>query len=176
MLDIRKLKELIRLMVENELTEIDLKDEKETVSLRREGSQAPVVQVSPAPAASPAAPAPAPAPAAPATPAAPAPAPAPAAPAPAAAPAAEPSPADTSNLEQITSPMVGTFYSAAKPESPAFANVGDTVTADTTVCIVEAMKIFNEIKAEQSGVIEKVLVSNGDSVEFGQALFLVRPA
>lgn len=170
MLDIRKLKELIRLMVENELTEIDLKDEKETVSLRREGSQAPVVQVSPAPVAPPAAPAPA----APATPAAPA--PAPAAPAPAAAPAAEPSPADTSNLEQITSPMVGTFYSAAKPESPAFANVGDTVTADTTVCIVEAMKIFNEIKAEQSGVIEKVLVSNGDSVEFGQALFLVRPA
>ena len=170
MLDIRKLKELIRLMVENELTEIDLKDEKETVSLRREGSQAPVVQVSPAPAAPPAAPAPA----APATPAAPA--PAPAAAAPAAAPAAEPSPADTSNLEQITSPMVGTFYSAAKPESPAFANVGDTVTADTTVCIVEAMKIFNEIKAEQSGVIEKVLVSNGDSVEFGQALFLVRPA
>ena len=170
MLDIRKLKELIRLMVENELTEIDLKDEKETVSLRREGSQAPVVQVSPAPAAPPAAQAPV-APAAPA-----APAPAPAAPAPAAAPAAEPSPADTSNLEQITSPMVGTFYSAAKPESPAFANVGDTVTADTTVCIVEAMKIFNEIKAEQSGVIEKVLVSNGDSVEFGQALFLVRPA
>lgn len=170
MLDIRKLKELIRLMVENELTEIDLKDEKETVSLRREGSQAPVVQVSPAPAAPPAAPAPV-APAAPAPPT-----PAPAAPAPAAAPAAEPSPADTSNLEQITSPMVGTFYSAAKPESPAFANVGDTVTADTTVCIVEAMKIFNEIKAEQSGVIEKVLVSNGDSVEFGQALFLVRPA
>ena len=170
MLDIRKLKELIRLMVENELTEIDLKDEKETVSLRREGSQAPVVQVSPAPAAPPAAPAPV----APAVPAAPA--PAPAAPAPAAAPATEPSPADTSNLEQITSPMVGTFYSAAKPESPAFANVGDTVTADTTVCIVEAMKIFNEIKAEQSGVIEKVLVSNGDSVEFGQALFLVRPA
>ena len=169
MLDIRKLKELIRLMVENELTEIDLKDEKETVSLRREGSQAPVVQVSPAAAAPPAPPAPAPA--------APVPAPAaPAAPAPAAAPAAEPSPADTSNLEQITSPMVGTFYSAAKPESPAFANVGDTVTADTTVCIVEAMKIFNEIKAEQSGVIEKVLVSNGDSVEFGQALFLVRPA
>ena len=122
--------------------------------------------MSPAPTAPPAAPAPV-APAAPA--------PTPAAPAPAAAPASEPSPADTSNLEQITSPMVGTFYSAAKPESPAFANVGDTVTADTTVCIVEAMKIFNEIKAEQSGVIEKVLVSNGDSVEFGQALFLVRP-
>ena len=160
MLDIRKLKELIRLMVENELTEIDLKDEKETVSLRREGSQAPVVQVSPAPVApAPAAPAPVPAPTAPP-----------------AAPASEPSPADTSNLEQITSPMVGTFYSAAKPESPAFANVGDTVSADTTVCIVEAMKIFNEIKAEQSGVIEKVLVSNGDSVEFGQPLFLVRPA
>ena len=166
MLDIRKLKELIRLMVENELTEIDLKDEKETVSLRREGSQAPVVQVSPAPAA----PAPVAAPAAAPAPAASAPA------APAPAPASEPSPADTSNLEQITSPMVGTFYSAAKPESPAFANVGDTVTADTTICIVEAMKIFNEIKAEQSGVIEKVLVSNGDSVEFGQALFLVRPA
>ena len=90
-------------------------------------------------------------------------------------PAPEPSPADTSDLEQITSPMVGTFYSAAKPESPAFANVGDTVTADTTVCIVEAMKIFNEIKAETNGTVEKMLVNSGDSVEFGQPLFLVRP-
>ena len=168
MLDIRKLKELIRLMVENELTEIDLKDEKETVSLRREGQQVPVVQVAPAvaPPSSVASASVAPA-SVPAPPAA--------VPGSAPSPASEPSPADTSDLEQITSPMVGTFYSAAKPESPAFANVGDTVTADTTVCIVEAMKIFNEIKAEQSGVVEKVLVANGDSVEFGQALFLVRP-
>ena len=165
MIDIRKLKELVRLMVANELTELDLRDEQQQVSIKRPDNSSPAaVTVVPgvpmvaAPAAPPVAPA------------------APAAAAPAAAPASEPSPADTSNLEQITSPMVGTFYSAAKPESPAFANVGDTVTADTTVCIVEAMKIFNEIKAEQSGVIEKVLVSNGDSVEFGQALFLVRPA
>ena len=168
MLDIRKLKELIRLMVENELTEIDLKDEKETVSLRREGQQPPVVQVAPASAHASSV---APAPVAPAS----APVPAAAVLGSAPSPTPEPSPADTSDLEQITSPMVGTFYSAAKPESPAFANVGDTVTADTTVCIVEAMKIFNEIKAEQSGVVEKVLVANGDSVEFGQALFLVRP-
>lgn len=100
----------------------------------------------------------APAPAAPAAPAA-------SAPAPAAAPAAE----DKSTY--ITSPMVGTFYSAPSPESPAFAKVGDSVKEDSVVCIIEAMKIMNEIQAEASGTIAEVLVENGQPIEFGQKLF-----
>ena len=172
MLDIRKLKELIRLMVENELTEIDLKDEKrdrQSPPGRFPGPRGPGVPGLPLP---------------PAAPSSQQHQPHLLPPARSGTHSSDPSRCSCRRalssrhiqLGAITSPMVGTFYSAAKPESPAFANVGDTVTADTTVCIVEAMKIFNEIKAEQSGVIEKVLVSNGDSVEFGQALFLVRPA
>ena len=71
--------------------------------------------------------------------------------------------------------MVGTFYEATNPESPVYVNVGDTVTDDKVVCIVEAMKVMNEIKAGVSGTIEKVLVKNGQAVEFGQPMFLVRP-
>ena len=67
--------------------------------------------------------------------------------------------------------MVGTFYSASNPDTPAFVKPGDSVSADTVVCIVEAMKVFNEIKAEKAGKIKSVLVENGDAVEFGQALF-----
>ena len=76
---------------------------------------------------------------------------------------------------EIVSPMVGTFYASPDPNSPSFVNVGDEVSDDTTVCIVEAMKIFNEIKAQCNGSIIKVLVSSGDPVEFGQPLFLVKP-
>ncbi|QKK10077.1 MAG: hypothetical protein HND58_03060 [Planctomycetota bacterium] len=72
--------------------------------------------------------------------------------------------------------MVGTFYSAANPDSDPFVAVGKSVSADSVVCLVEAMKVFNEIKAECSGTIERVLVNSGDSVEFGQKLFLVKPA
>ena len=72
--------------------------------------------------------------------------------------------------------MIGTFYRAPSPESESYVEIGDHVSADTVVCIVEAMKIFNEIKAETSGTIQKVLVSNGDAVEFGQDLFLVKPS
>ena len=71
--------------------------------------------------------------------------------------------------------MVGTFYSAATPDADPFIAVGDSVDPEKVVCIVEAMKIFNEIKAECSGSIAKILVSNGDAVEFGQDLFLVKP-
>ena len=74
----------------------------------------------------------------------------------------------------IVSPMVGTFFASSDPDSPAFVKVGDAIGEDTTVCIIEAMKIFNEINAQCSGVIVKVLVSNGDPVEFGQTLFLVK--
>ena len=79
------------------------------------------------------------------------------------------------DLKAIESPMVGTFYAAADPESPPLAKVGDHINADTVVCIIEAMKVFNEIKAEISGTIEKILLSNEQPVEYGQEMFLVRP-
>ncbi len=76
--------------------------------------------------------------------------------------------------QSIKSPMVGTFYSTPSPDSPAFVTAGSRVEPDTVVCIIEAMKVFNEIKAEVSGTIERVLVSNGQPVEYGQPLFLVK--
>jgi acetyl-CoA carboxylase biotin carboxyl carrier protein len=72
--------------------------------------------------------------------------------------------------------MVGTFYSAPNPDTPAFVGVGASISNDSVVCLIEAMKVFNEIKAEVTGTVERVLVNNGDAVEFGQKLFLVRPA
>ena len=77
-------------------------------------------------------------------------------------------------MKEIVSPMVGTFYLAASPEAPAFVEVGKPVTEDTVVCIIEAMKVMNEIKAETSGVIAEVLAENGKPVQFGQPLFRVR--
>ena len=99
----------------------------------------------------------------------------PVAPAPAEAPAAAPTPQKPTEPE-IKSPMIGTFYRKPSPESESYVEVGDTVTPDTVVCIVEAMKVMNEIKAEMSGVITEILVEDGSPVEFGQALFRVRPA
>ncbi|MEO1535311.1 MAG: acetyl-CoA carboxylase biotin carboxyl carrier protein [Planctomycetota bacterium] len=154
MIDIRKLKELVKLMVENDLTELDLQDQEETVSLKR-GVGGAVMPAYAAPAAL-------------APVAAPAPAAADSAPAPA-------SGGSDDGLVAIESPMVGTFYSAANPDSPPFVSVGESVSADTVVCIVEAMKVFNEIKAEASGTIAKVLVENGAAVEFGQPLFMIKP-
>ncbi len=83
--------------------------------------------------------------------------------------------AEEEEFTPIRSPMVGTFYAASDPNAPPYVSVGATVTASTVVCIVEAMKVFNEIKAEVSGTIAKVLVKNEEPVEFGQTLFLVRP-
>jgi acetyl-CoA carboxylase biotin carboxyl carrier protein len=96
---------------------------------------------------------------------------APAAAAPAAAPAAE----DTTNYITIKSPMIGTFYRSASPDKPLFANVGDEIKTGTVVCIIEAMKLFNEIESEVSGRIVKVLVDNASPVEYDQPLFLVEP-
>ena len=156
MIDIRKLKELVRLMVANDLTELDLRDEQETVTLRRPGpQQAPVMMAPQAPQAA----APVAAPAAAVAPPA------------EAAPAADP----MEGLIAIESPMVGTFYASPSPDKPTFVKVGDSIDAETVVCLVEAMKIFNEIKAEVSGTVEKILPASGDSVEFGQPLFLIRP-
>lgn len=93
---------------------------------------------------------------------------APASPAPAAPAAA------ASNLKEITSPMVGTFYTSPSPDAPPYVEVGQTVTPDTVVCIVEAMKVMNEIKAEVAGVIAEIAAENGKPVQFGQALFRVK--
>jgi acetyl-CoA carboxylase biotin carboxyl carrier protein len=84
-------------------------------------------------------------------------------------------PADTSNLHKITSPMVGTFYGSPTPEADSYVKAGSVVTKDSIVCIVEAMKLFNEIEAEVNGEIVEVLVKNGQLVEYGQPLFLVKP-
>ena len=154
MIDIRKLKELVRLMVENDLTELDIRDEQETVTVKRPGLHA-VPQVYAAPMLG--------------TAMAPAMAPAMAAGMAAPAPVKEILPA-------IESPMVGTFYAAAGPDKAPFISVGSLVGPDTTVCLIEAMKIFNEIKAETSGTVEEVLVKGGQPVEFGQPLFRIRPS
>ncbi|MCH7490903.1 MAG: acetyl-CoA carboxylase biotin carboxyl carrier protein [Gemmatimonadetes bacterium] len=151
MLDLKKIKDLVRLMVDNDLAEISLRDGAEEVNLKRRGLGEPAVQVVSA------------------------------APAEAASSAAGDEPtasADAANdgLIPICSPMVGTFYAAQSPEAPPFIQVGTQVGPDTVVCILEAMKVFNEIKAEVSGVVEKVLAQNEDAVEYGQELFLVRPA
>ena len=101
-------------------------------------------------------------------------APAPAAPVKEEAPATAPV-ANDADLHKITSPMVGTFYQAPNPDSPAYVKVGDKVGDETIVCIVEAMKLFNEIEAEIKGEIVEVLVKDGQLVEYGQPLFLVKP-
>lgn len=148
-MDIERIRELVQLMVDNELAEVDIRDQDTRISLKRAGA---VVQVTPM-----AAPQPAPAAAAPAS-------------------AAEPARDENEGLITIPSPMVGTFYSAPAPDEPAFVETGAEVDEETVVCIVEAMKVMNEIKAETRGQIAKVLVKNGEAVEFGQPLFLVKPS
>lgn len=170
MIDIRKLKELVRLMVDNDLTELDLQDKEEKVSVKRGLGGLPVVTAMPAAPVARAA-----GTAGGAGAASAASDDADAAPAPAAVPAAA-SAASDAGLVAVVSPMVGTFYSAPNPDSPAFVTVGASVGPDTTVCLVEAMKVFNEIKAETSGVVERVLVQSGQAVEYGQKLYLVRPS
>lgn len=155
--DVRKVRRLVELMKEHELSEVDLQQGDHRIRLKRGGEQ--VVT------AAPAAPAPAAAPPQPAAPPAQAAAPSPSGGADA---------ADDANTTYITSPMVGTFYTSSSPDSPAFVNVGDQVSADTTVCILEAMKVFNEIPAECSGTILSRLVENGDAIEFGQKLYKVK--
>jgi len=165
-MDLKEIKQILKLMDTHGLTEFTLEKEDEKLVLRRDLHGTAPQQVIGAPA-----PVPAVAPVAvpPAAPAAAAPA--------AAAPAEQPAaPAEDSKFLTIESPMVGTFYAASSPDSEPYAQVGQSVSPDTTVCIVEAMKIMNEIKAEVSGVIEQVCVQNGQPVEFGQALFKVRPA
>jgi acetyl-CoA carboxylase biotin carboxyl carrier protein len=97
--------------------------------------------------------------------------------APAAAAASEPAepPIDEEKYSTVRSPMVGTFYGAPAPDAPPFAEVGDAVKESTVLCIVEAMKLMNEIKAEMRGTVAKILVENGQPVEYNQPLFLIKP-
>ena len=156
-MDIRKVKKLIELLEESNIGEIEIKEGEESVRISRHGNQpaAPVAYAAPAPVA------PAPAPAA-----APAPAEAPAAEA--AAPAAAPV-ADNA----VLSPMVGTFYRAPSPEAPSFVEVGQTVRVGDVLCIVEAMKMMNQIEADRAGTVTAIHVDNGEAVEFDQPLISI---
>ncbi|MDX2146488.1 MAG: acetyl-CoA carboxylase biotin carboxyl carrier protein [Planctomycetota bacterium] len=178
MMDVGKLKEIVTLMSANDLSEVVFESETESLRIRRGPRPTPVVNHQPViyqggtmPAqpmmmAPPAMGFAAPAPIAQAVQSAGV-----APPAASAAPAADPD----AGLIAIESPMVGTCYLTPRPDDPAFVKVGQGVSNDTVVCLIEAMKVFNEIKAEKSGKIERVLVKNGQAVEFGQKLFLVRP-
>lgn len=146
-IDLDAIRQLLMLMGEHDVAELEIEQEDLVVRLRK-ASAAPAV---------------APAPVLPVAPVAVAPA-VPAAPAP-----------KEETLPAIKSPMVGTYYVASSPEAPPYVKVGDHVNEDTVVCVIEAMKVFNEIRAEMSGMIETILVKNQQAVEFGQPLFIVRP-
>jgi acetyl-CoA carboxylase biotin carboxyl carrier protein len=151
-MDLRKLKKLIDLVQESGIAELEITEGEEKVKIVK-GGEATVTPIAPA-ARTAAAAAPTPAPA-----------PAPAASTPPEEPVAE--------GHVLKAPMVGTFYRAASPESKAFVEVGQSVKAGETVCIIEAMKLMNEIEADATGVIKAILVENGQPVEFGQPLFLI---
>ena len=143
--DVKRIRRLVKLMEDHNLGEVDMQQGEQSIRIRR-GAEGGVPIVAAAPVA--------------------------AAPV---APAAESSPAaaDDANVKLIKSPMVGTFYAASSPEAAPYVKVGDPIGPDSTVCVIEAMKVFNEIPAETSGKIVAVLVENGDPVEFGQPLFKV---
>lgn len=146
--DVDQLQQLVELMEAHDLSEVNLREGGRKIRLRRGGIVA--TPATAAPVVAPAAAAPAPA---------------------AAAPAA--APAESDNITTITSPMVGTFYSRPNPDTSAFVKVGDSVEPETTVCIIEAMKVFNEIPAEIRGKIVAILVKDEESLEFGKPIFKV---
>ncbi len=148
-MDLKEIKALIDLMKKNGLTAFEMEKDGFRIALAKEAGYGPAMAHAPQPAAPPAA-----------LPAVPVADPV----------AAKPVVAGP----EITSPMVGTFYTSASPESPPFVTVGQQVTPDTVVCIIEAMKVMNEIKAEQSGTVTEVAAENGQPVQFGQALFRLK--
>ncbi|MBX0290037.1 acetyl-CoA carboxylase biotin carboxyl carrier protein [Hymenobacter sp. HSC-4F20] len=159
----KELQELIDFIAKSGLNKVNIETEEFKISVQREPTTK-VVSGSVAAAA----------PAAPAAPvAAPAPAPAPTAPAAPSAPVA--AEAAGSNYVPLKAPMIGTFYRSSSPDSPAFVQVGDLVEKGQVICIIEAMKLFNEIEAEQSGRIVKAMVENASPVEYDQPLFLIEP-
>lgn len=154
-MDIRKIKKLIDLIQESDVAEIEIQEGEESVRISRNSSAAPVMMTAPAVQA--AAPAPAPEPVA----------------TPAAAPAVEAAPAGPNTANAIKSPMVGTFYRSSSPEAPSFVEVGQTVAAGDVICIIEAMKMFNQIEADRSGTVKAILVENGHPVEFDEPLIII---
>ena len=153
-MDIRKVKKLIELLDESGIAEIEITEGEEAVRISRYATGAP------------AAPAPAPVAAAPA----------PQAPSPAAAPAQAPEPAAGPPDEDgylVPAPMVGTFYSASSPGAAPYVQVGDRVSEGDTLCIIEAMKMMNQIEADVSGTIKSIRVQNGEPIEYGQTLFVI---
>jgi acetyl-CoA carboxylase biotin carboxyl carrier protein len=151
MMDIRKVKKLIELLEESGISEIEISEGEESVRISRYPQPgtvaAPVVTTVSAPA--------------------------PAAPPPAAAPPAEPSSPPAARGHQVTAPMVGTFYSGPAPGAKPFVEIGSEVKPGDTLCVIEAMKMMNQIESEVSGKVVSVLVENGSPVEFGQALFII---
>ncbi|MBM3351533.1 MAG: acetyl-CoA carboxylase biotin carboxyl carrier protein [Betaproteobacteria bacterium] len=152
-MDLRKLKKLIDLVEESGISELELTEDGEKVRISRNfTAAAPVQHFSPmhqyaaAPLVPPVATAPS---------------------------ATEPTPAVEEDGHVVKSPMVGTFYRSPSPDAKAFAEVGDTVAAGDTLCIIEAMKLLNEIEADKAGVIKKILVDNGQAVEYGEPLFII---
>jgi len=148
-MDIRKVKKLIELLEESGIAEIEIHEGEESVRISRYSTTAPapIQQYAPAPAATPA---------------------------PVAAAAAESAPEKAAlSGHTVNSPMVGTFYTAASPGAPDFVKVGDSVKEGDTVCIIEAMKILNQIEADKSGVVKAILVENAQPVEFGQPLIVI---
>ena len=155
--DLRKIKELIKIMKANELVEVEIKHGDDKIFLKRSQpqqvvNQMPVMRLDAG--AVPVVPQTGEVLGQPSTP--------------------QPAPGDE-NLKEITSPIVGTFYATPSPDSEAYVEVGTAVNPQTVVCIIEAMKVLNEIKAETSGTIVEVLITNGQAVEYGQPLFKVKP-
>jgi acetyl-CoA carboxylase biotin carboxyl carrier protein len=155
-MDLRKIKTLIELLEQSGIAELEVKEGEESVRIARHSPAAPQHMMTYAP-----------------------PLPAPPAPAPAAAaPAAAPGPAKpaASKGHAVKSPMVGTFYRAPSPGAKPFVEVGQTVKQGQTLCIIEAMKMLNQIEADASGVISEILIDNGQAVQFDQPLFMIDPA
>ena len=143
------IEKLAKIIADNDLTEISLEDGEQAITIRKDLPEVNMVASAPAVAAAPQA--------------------APVAPAQASAPAAK----EEVKGKAITSPMVGTFYAASSPDAAPFVEVGSTVNVGDVVCIIEAMKLMNEIKAEQAGKVVQICVKNGDPIEFGQVLMYV---
>jgi acetyl-CoA carboxylase biotin carboxyl carrier protein len=160
-MDIRKVKKLIELLDETGVAEIEIKEGEESVRISRHPTGTTFTMMSPQMAYSAPSAAPVGGPVA-----------APAAPAPAAVPAA-PAPAAHAPDQVVTAPMVGTFYSAPAPGAKAFVDIGSEVKPGDVLCIIEAMKMMNQIESDKAGRIVSVLVKNGDPVEFGQPLFVI---
>ncbi len=152
-MDLRKLKKLIDLVQESGIGEIEITEGEEKVRITRQSTPGPSVMMAPQiqPMAYGAASGPSAAP----------------------APAAEAAPPPEPKGHQLKSPMVGTFYRAPSPGSPSFVEIGQSVTKGQTICIIEAMKLLNEIESDASGAIKAILVENGQPVEYGQPLFLI---